>query len=73
MASVARPLKELKGFARVTLAPGEMKTVTFTLSKAQLAMWNRQMKFVIEPGDFKVMIGGSSKDIRVEGGFKVEG
>jgi beta-glucosidase len=73
MASVARPLKELKGFARVTLAPSETKTVEFTLTKAQLAMWNRQMKFVVEPGDFKVMVGSSSRDIRLEGGFKVEG
>lgn len=71
-ASVARPLKELRGFSRVTLEPGQTKTVTFTLAKPQLAMWNREMKFVVEPGVFKVMVGASAKDIRQEGGFWVD-
>jgi len=71
-ADVARPLKELKGFARVNLEPGATRTVSMTLDKRQIGMWNRAMKFVVEPATFHVMVGASCKDIRQEGSFVVE-
>ena len=71
LTSVARPLMELKGFARVGLAPGEVKELTFRLSREHLKMLDREMKWVVEPGRFRLMIGGSSKDIRLRGEFGV--
>jgi beta-glucosidase len=67
LASVARPIMELKGFERVALAPGEQRTVTFTLGPKDLRFLNEQMKWVVEPGAFRIMIGASSKDIRLRG------
>ena len=58
--SVVRPVKELKGFQRVTLAPGETRTVTFDLPVAELAFWNIDMEHVVEPGDFKLWVAGDS-------------
>ncbi len=58
--SVVRPVKELKGFQRVTLAPGETRTVTFDLPVAELAFWNIDMENVVEPGDFKLWVAGDS-------------
>jgi beta-glucosidase len=72
VASMVRPLKELKDFARIRLAPGEKKTVTFTLTRDQLAFWNARMKRVVEPGQFDVMVGSSSSDIRLSGAFTVK-
>lgn len=69
VASIVRPIKELKDFARVHLAPGEKRTVTFTLPPDAMALWNEKMKRVIEPGRFDVMIGSSSADIRLRGTF----
>ena len=69
VSSVVRPMKELKDFIRVTLAPGETKTVSFTLKPNQLAIWNEHMKREIEPGRFDVMIGSSAEDIRLRGSF----
>jgi beta-glucosidase len=62
-ASLTRPVKELKGFQRVTLQPGEKKHVEFSLGREQLGFYNREMKFVVEPGEFKVMVGSSSEDV----------
>ncbi len=59
-ASVTRHIKELKGFQHIELNPGETKTVTFTLTKAQLGFYNNVGDFVLEPGTFEVFIGGSS-------------
>lgn len=70
VSSVVRPLKELKDFSRITLAPGEKKTVTFTLKPDQLMIWNDKMKRVLEPGRFEVMVGSSSEDIRLRGAFQ---
>ncbi len=70
-ASVARPLKELKGFERVSLEPGKSKTVRFTLRRKDLSYPDRHMKEVLEPGPIEVMIGSSSDDIRVKSGFDV--
>jgi beta-glucosidase len=59
-ASVARPVRELKGFRRIHLKAGEIATVTFTLSKEDLAFWNQQMKYVTEPGEFEARIAPDS-------------
>ncbi|MBI5463655.1 MAG: glycoside hydrolase family 3 C-terminal domain-containing protein [Ignavibacteriales bacterium] len=70
-AVVARPVKELKGFARITLAPGEKKAISFTLAGDDLAFYDIDMNWIIEPGFFEVMIGSSSEDIRLKGAFAV--
>ncbi len=72
LSSVARPVKELKGFARISLAPGETKEVTFRITPDLLSMLNVNMEKVIEPGEFRIMIGASSTDIRLRGILKVE-
>ena len=71
VSSVIRYVKELRGFERITLAPGEVKTVHFTLTPKDLQMLDRNMKWVVEPGWFKVMVGSSSEDIRQEGRFDI--
>lgn len=71
LASVTRPVKELKGFQRLTLQPGQSCQVTFTLYSAQLAFYDGEMAYVIEPGEFEVMVGSSSEDIRLQGTFKL--
>ena len=63
--------KSLRGFDRINLKPGETKRVTFTLTPDDLALWDRDMRFVVEPGKFKVMIGSSSEDIRLTGEFSI--
>jgi beta-glucosidase len=63
-ASVTRPLKELKKFQRVSLAPGEKRTLRFELTPADLAIWNIDMKRVVEPGKFTVMVGPNSRDLK---------
>ena len=70
VASMTRPVKELKGFQRVTLKPGEKRRVEFTLANEHLGFWNRQMRYVVEPGEFRVMVGSSSADV-IEGKFEV--
>ncbi len=72
LASVSRPIKELKGFQRIQLNAGEEKSVAFNVGPDELSMLNKEMKKVVEPGDFRVMIGASSKDIRLRGILKVE-
>src|SRR6185503_7618128 len=69
--SVTTYEKNLRGFERIHLKPGEMKTVSFMLNRDDLALWNRQMQFVVEPGKFKAMIGSGSEDIRLNGQFEV--
>ena len=66
-ASVTRPVKELKGFQRVTLGPGERRRVEFTLTPREFGFWNRENRFVIEPGEFKVMVGNNSVDLQTAG------
>ena len=61
--SVTRPVKQLKGFQKLVLAPGESRTVTFTIDDEMLSFWRHDMTFGIEDGDFKVMVGGSSSDL----------
>jgi len=72
-ASAPRPMKELKGYARVTLQPGESKTVTFHLPVDQLAFYDNNMNLVLEPGRIFVMLGSSSDDIRLNGEFEITG
>ncbi len=63
VSSVTRPVKELKDFARITLAPGETKQVTFKITPEKLSLINREMKRVVEPGTFQIMVGGSSVNL----------
>ncbi len=70
-ASVALPEKELKEFKRVSLKPGESKTITFTIAPDRLSLWNKQMKFAMEPGDLTLMVGNSSKNITCSKDFKI--
>ena len=62
VASVTRPVMELKGFERISLAAGETKTVNFTIDKSKLSFWDYNMKYTVEPGEFEIMIGKSSGD-----------
>jgi beta-glucosidase len=68
--SVTRPVKELKGFERVTLAPGARRRVEFTLGPAELGFYDRAMRHTVEPGAFRVMVGTSSAS-GLEGNFEV--
>jgi len=70
VASMTRPVKELKGFQRVTLQPGEKRRVEFVLGPEHLSFWNREMRYVIEPGEFRVMVGANSVDV-IEASFAV--
>jgi beta-glucosidase len=63
VSSVTRPVRELKGFQRLSLAEGESKRVTFRITPDKLEFYNREMKRVVEPGKFSVMIGGDSKAV----------
>lgn len=70
--SVKVPVKELRGFQRISLQPGETKTVTFTLPAEKLALWDVTTHgFVVEPGKFDVLVGASSADIRAQGQIEV--
>ena len=70
VASVVRPVKELKGFTKVNVAPGERQTVRFTLGPRELGFYNQDMQWVVEPGVFRVWVGWSS-DEGLEGSFVV--
>ena len=72
LASVSRPVKELKGFQRIHLKAGEEKEVTFTIAPNLLMMLNDKMEWIVEPGEFRIMIGSSSKDIRLREIITVE-
>ncbi|HEY9341993.1 MAG TPA: fibronectin type III-like domain-contianing protein, partial [Hanamia sp.] len=61
------PVMELKGFQRVHLLQGEEKEIAFAITPELLSMLDADMKTVVEPGDFQVMIGASSRDIRLKG------
>jgi beta-glucosidase len=63
VSSVTRPVKELRGFRRLSLAPGETKTIEFLLGPDELSFLNRDMHRVVEPGTFKVMVGGNSSQL----------
>jgi beta-glucosidase len=63
---VARPVMELKGFQRIHLNAGESKEVSFTIAPEMLSMLDKDLKTIIEPGDFRIMIGASSRDLRLK-------
>ena len=71
VASVVRLVKELRGFQKVSLAPGESRKVEFTLGPGELTLFDRNMERVVEPGAFEIRVGASSKDIRLKGKFEV--
>ena len=62
VSSVTRPVKELKGFQKVSLQPGETQTVALEISRESLAFYDLAMKYTVEPGDFEIMVGNSSRD-----------
>jgi len=64
VSSITRPVKELKGFRRVTLQPGATTTVEFTLGKEAFAYWNETMQYAVEPGEFRIMAGPNSVDLK---------
>jgi beta-glucosidase len=72
-ATITRPVQELAGFCRIHLNPGETQTVSFGLKIGQLAFYDLDMDFVVEPGNIDVMVGNSSEDIRLKGEFEVIG
>jgi beta-glucosidase len=67
LASVVRPVKELKAFQRVSLQPGEARQVSLELDVHQLGLYDAGLDFVVEPGEFDIMVGSSSEDIRLKG------
>jgi len=71
VAPVSIPVKQLRGFQRVALAPGETKTLTFTLTPADLQLLDRDLHWVVVPGDFQIMVGKSSQDIPLKGTLRV--
>ena len=72
LSSTSRPIKEIKGFSKVALEPGEQKTVTLKLLAEDLSLLDRDMNVVVEPGTFEVMVGSSSQDIKLKGLFVVK-
>ena len=70
---MTRPVKQLAGFARLGLRPGETRRVEFQLDLTQLAFHDARMRLVVEPGEVEVMVGASSADLRLEGGFTITG
>jgi beta-glucosidase len=72
VASVVRPVKELKDFTKLLLQPGESKTVRFVVNKEKLSFYNQQLNWVTEPGSFNLMIGSASNDIRLKSRFELK-
>ena len=70
VASVSRPIQQLRGFRRIALAPGAARRISFTLSPAQFAIWDSG-RWRIEPGEIQLMIGSSSADIRGRASFRI--
>ena len=62
--SITRPVKELKDFNKIMLQPGESRVVTFTITEETLKFYNSALKFVAEPGDFKIFVGTNSRDVQ---------
>jgi len=70
-ADIARPVKELKGFEKITLNGSESKVVTFKLTKEELSYWNNELKRKADPGQFKVFVGGNARDVK-EASFELK-
>ncbi len=73
VSSITRPVQELKGFQRITLAPGQRRTITFELPVSLLAFYDRDMRYVVEPGRVEVCIGNSATNIACRGEFEIAG
>ena len=71
ISSVVRPVKELKGFSKIHLDPNELKKVEFQIGYNELKMLDKGLNWVVEPGEFHVMVGSSSEDIRLTGSVNV--
>lgn len=71
VASIVRPVKELKDFQKIRLEPGEKKTITFTIDNEKLSFYHGNLEFKPEAGDFDLMIGSSSEDIRLKSDFEL--
>lgn len=71
VASVVRPIKELKDFQKIKLNSGETKTVTFIIDNQKLSFYNKKLEYISEPGDFDLLIGSSSKDIHFKETFEL--
>lgn len=71
VASLVRPMKELKDFAKLSLQPGESKTVRFVINKEKLSFYDQQLQWIAEPGHFSLMIGSASNDIKLKGRFEL--
>lgn len=69
--SIVRPMKELKDFQKINLKAGESRTIKFIINKEKLSFFNQQLQWVAEPGDFELMVGASSKDIRLKDNFEL--
>ena len=69
--SIVRPVEELKDFKKIFLKVGESKTIQFKIDKQKLSFYNQQLNWVAEPGDFDLMIGSSSRDIRLKDSFEL--
>jgi beta-glucosidase len=71
VASVVRPVRELKDFQKVRLAPGESKTMHFAIDREKLSFFDEQLRWTSEPGAFDLMVGASSADIRLRSEFEL--
>jgi len=71
VASVVRPVKELKAFRKVHLEPGQTASVRFEIDREMLSFYNDQLQWVAEPGEFDLMIGAASDDIRLRTAFEL--
>lgn len=71
VASVVRPVKELRGFRRIHLQPGQTRELSFVIEREQLSFFNERLQWAAEPGDFDLMIGASSADIRLRSSFEL--
>lgn len=69
--SIIRPMKELKDFRKIALAPGESKSITFTIDKETVSFYDPQIRWVAEAGEFELMVGASSRDIRLKERFRL--
>jgi beta-glucosidase len=69
--SISRPIIELKDFRKITLKAGETRTIKFTIDKEKLSFYNQQVQWVAEPGDFELMMGAASNDIRLKDVFEL--
>jgi beta-glucosidase len=72
-ATVPRPIKELKGFKRISLQPGERKMVTFVLHTHQLGYYDEAMRYAVHPGTVEVLVGNSSQHLPLSGSFVITG